>query len=115
VGCIFLASCNPFISKELRRKNKCNRKLQRVTTKCPELIQTDTFTRVVTFEVPKLQIDSFIEIKPDTMWLSEIRNDTIRQLVREKIFDSFPFDTIVFSSKAIRSARNNHKRRKTNR
>ena len=91
-----LSSCNPFISKELRRKNKCNRKLERVVRKCPELLKTDTIKQVVEIEVSKVQIDSFITIEHDTTWLNEINNDTVRQLVREKIFEYFPFkDTIA--------------------
>lgn len=94
LGCSFL-SCNPFISKDLRRKNRCNRKLERVIRKCPELTLTDTFTREVMIPVPKVEIDTFIEIEPDTMWLREIKNDTVREFVRQKIFETFPFDTVI--------------------
>lgn len=90
-----LTSCNPFLSKELRRKNKCNRKLERVVRKCPELLKPDTIKQVVEIEVPKVEIDSFIVYNPDTTWLVEIKNDTIREYVRQKVFESFPFqDTI---------------------
>jgi len=88
-------SCNPFINKDLRKKNRCNRKLERVLKKCPELIQTDTIIDTVTIDIPKVQIDSFITIKRDTSWLYEIKNDTIRQLVREKIFEYFPFEDTI--------------------
>jgi len=87
--------CNPFISKELRKKNRCNRKLERVIKKCPELLNTDTVLKVVEIEIPKVEIDSFIIYNPDTTWLVEIQNDTIREFVRQKVFESFPFqDTI---------------------
>jgi len=90
-----LSSCNPFISKDLRKKNRCNRKLERVVKKCPELINTDTIIQEVFIDVPKVKIDSFIVIEPDTTWLIEIKNDTVRQLVREKIFNSFPFEDTI--------------------
>jgi len=37
-----ITSCNPFISKDLRRKNRANRKLERLTTKFPSLLSKDT-------------------------------------------------------------------------
>lgn len=93
---MLFTSCNPFISKELRRKNKINRKIERFTKRFPEALKTDTITKTVNVEVPKIQIDSVIIIEPDTMWLSEIKNDTIREFVRSKVVNSIPFkDTIT--------------------
>lgn len=74
---IFLIGCNPFISKELRRKNKCNRKLERVTKKCPELLNKDTLvvnvdTTIVTKEV---RVDTLVSTKHDTI---EIAKDKFR-------------------------------------
>ena len=93
---IGLSSCNPLIPKELRKKNRCNRKLERVVSKCPDLVKTDTITKTVEVEIPKIQVDSVIIIEPDTMWLSEIKNDTIREFVRSKVVNAMPFkDTIV--------------------
>lgn len=91
-----LSSCNPLIPKELRKKNRCNRKLERVVNKCPDLVKTDTITKTIEVEIPKIQVDSVIIIEPDTMWLSEIKNDTIREFVRSHVVNSMPFkDTIV--------------------
>ena len=91
-----LSSCNPLVPKELRKKNRCNRKLERVVKKCPELLKTDTIETIVEVEVPKIEIDSVIIIEPDTMWLSEIKNDTIREFIRRNVVNSMPFkDTIV--------------------
>lgn len=64
-----LFSCNPFISKELRKKNRCNRKLERVVNKCPELLKPDTTiinfdTTVITNEV---KIDTFVSLNFDTL------------------------------------------------
>ena len=93
---VIFTSCNPFISKELRRKNKINRKIERLTKRFPEALKTDTIEKIVEVEVPKIQIDSVIIIEPDTMWLSEIKNDTIREFVRSKVVNAMPFkDTIV--------------------
>ena len=74
---IFLVGCNPFISKDLRRKNKCNRKLERVTKKCPELLKKDTLianldTTIVTNEV---RVDTLVSTKHDTI---EIIKDKFR-------------------------------------
>jgi len=62
-------SCSPFISKELRRKNKCNRKLDRVVRTCPELLTKDTTivnfdTTIVTREV---RVDTLVNSKFDTI------------------------------------------------
>ena len=48
-------SCNPFISKELRRKNKANRKLERLTNKFPELLTQDTIYNMVAIEAVKVE------------------------------------------------------------
>lgn len=74
---LLITSCNPFISKELRRKNKCNRKLERVTKKCPELLNKDTLvvnidTTIVTNEV---RVDTLVSTKHDTI---EIVKDKFR-------------------------------------
>ena len=91
-----LSSCNPFISKELRKKNRCNRKLERVVSKCPDLVKTDTITKTVEVEIPPIKVDSVITIEPDTSWLSEIEDDTTREFVRQNVVNAMPFkDTIV--------------------
>ena len=72
---LILSSCNPFITKELRRKNKCNRKLERVVKKCPELLKTDTITIII----PEIKIDTIVEVNIDTLVIGQIINglDTI--------------------------------------
>jgi len=94
------ASCNPFISKDLRRKNKCNRKLERVVRKCPELLSTDTIIDTVIIEVPKIEIDSFIVIKKDTTAIDSIvnliKNKQTREIVKDYIIKYVPFkDTVI--------------------
>ena len=39
---LFLTSCNPFMNKDLRRKNRANRKLERLISKYPQLKAKDT-------------------------------------------------------------------------
>ena len=74
---IFLVSCNPFISKDLRRKNKCNIKLERVTKKCPELLKKDTIIAKVdtTIVTNKVRVDTLVSTKHDTI---EIIKDKFR-------------------------------------
>lgn len=94
------ASCNPFISKDLRRKNRCNKKLERVVSRCPELLRNDTIIDTVIIEVPKIEIDSFIVIKKDTAKIDSlvnlIKNKKTREVIREYITKYVPFkDTVI--------------------
>jgi hypothetical protein len=101
---IFLAfsfiSCNPFVSKELRRKKKCNRKLERVVKKCPELLSNDTIRDTVEVLIPEVRIDSFITIVKDTAEIdslvSLIQDPGVREVIRKYITEYIPFkDTIT--------------------
>jgi len=101
---IFLAisfiSCNPFITKDLRRKNKCNRKLQRVVNKCPELLSNDTIRDTVSILVPEVRIDSFITIVKDTAEIdslvSLIQDPGVQEIIKQYIYRYKPFnDTIT--------------------
>jgi hypothetical protein len=93
---VILSGCNPFVSKELRRKNKCNRKLARVVRKCPELInKTDTFI----IKVPEVAIDTFIDLQIDTFKLDSIiyliKDSVVQKVVRNYIqTEVYPRDTI---------------------
>lgn len=94
------ASCNPFISKELRRKNKCNKKLERVVRKCPELLKADTIRDTLKVEVPKVEIDSFIVVEKDTAEIDSlvqlIKNKKTREAIKEYIIKYVPFkDTVI--------------------
>ena len=100
---LFLAisfiSCNPFISKELRRKKKCNKKLERVVNKCPELLQNDTIRDTVSIIVPEVRIDSFIVIQKDTNEIDSlvnlIQDKEVRKVIKKYITEYIPFkDTI---------------------
>jgi len=93
---LILTSCNPFISKDLRYKNRVNRKITRFIKKYPEALTTDTIKDTVLVKIPKVKIDTFVQIKTDTTILAEIKNDTIRQWVRKYIKTYQPIkDTIT--------------------
>lgn len=69
---ISLVGCNPFISKELRHKNKCNRKLERLSKKC-DIIRYDTTylnfdTTIVTKEV---RVDTLVSTQFDTLEITK--------------------------------------------
>ena len=66
---LFLTSCNPFISKDLRRKNRANRKLEKLVRKFPELKVKDTlitnFDTTIIIEPTK--IDTLVSFNFDTL------------------------------------------------
>lgn len=70
---LILSSCNPFITKELRRKNKCNRKLKRVVDKCPELLKQDTAVYVydTTIITRNSKADTIVSLNFDTITLEK--------------------------------------------
>ena len=97
---ICFVSCNPFISKDLRKKNRCNKKLERVVKKCPELLGNDTIRETISILVPEVRIDSFIVIQKDTAeidsLLNLIQDQVVREVVKQYIYKYKPFnDTIT--------------------
>ena len=103
-----LSSCNPLISKELRKKNRCNRKLERVVSKCPDLVKTDTITLEVEVEVPKLEIrDSIVlQVEIDSFAVDSLLNyiNTLKtkkertKTIKEYVLKSFSLDTTITDS-----------------
>jgi hypothetical protein len=100
---LFLAvsfiSCNPFITKELRRKKKCNKKLERVINKCPELLKADTIRDTVSIMIPEVRIDSFIVIEKDSAEIDSlvnlIQDQGVREIIKQYITKYVPFkDTL---------------------
>lgn len=96
---LLLSSCNPFISKELRHKKRCNRKLERVIKKCPELLQVDTIRDTVEIIIPPIDIDSSIQLPFDTLKLDSIlqliKDTTTQRVIRKYIINNiYPKDTI---------------------
>jgi len=99
IAATLLISCNPFISKDLRHKNKCNRQLERVTKRCPELLQQETIKDTVILQIPKVEIDTFIQLQTDTFKLDSvinlIKDTTTRKFIYNYIkTEVYPKDTI---------------------
>lgn len=97
---VILVSCNPFMSKDVRRSKKCNKKLEKVVIKCPELLNKDTIIDTLIIELPKVEIDSFITLNYDTVRIDSIvnliQNDTIKKVVKEFIYnENILKDTII--------------------
>ncbi len=110
---LFIASCNPFISKDLRQKNKCNRKIERelkrhkkkaakINVICPGAIVKEIIHDTIEVEIPipSTDIDSFIVIENDSAkvdsLLSLIRNNKTREVIREYFTKYVPIkDTII--------------------
>lgn len=105
------ASCNPFISKDLRRKNKCNRKLERVVRKCPELLKMDTTIAIydTTIITQGSKVDTIVSIDFDTITLFKdklrlklirtrdtllIDGECIPDTIRIKEFIKVPYDSV---------------------
>lgn len=85
---LFLISCLP---KELRQKKRCNRKLERLVEKCPQLLQKDTIHDTIHVVVPELLIKDSLFVKVDTLQLLEyVTKEQIRYVVR-----SISLDTII--------------------
>lgn len=70
IGLVVLTSCNPFISKELRKKKRCNDKLEkkmdRLVKKCPNLLKVDTIFETIEVPVPEIRIDTFFQVQVDS-------------------------------------------------
>ncbi len=106
-----LFACNPFITKDLREKNRCNRKVERelkrhnrkvakIAIKCPDIITERTIIDTVLVEIPKVDIDSFIVIQRDTAEIDSlvnlIKNKKTREVIRKYITEYIPFrDTLI--------------------
>ena len=69
--CIVFISCNPFISKDLRLKNRANRKLERLVNKYPNLLKQDTATTLydTTIITANSKLDTVISYDFDTITL----------------------------------------------
>lgn len=95
----FLISCLP---KELRQKKRCNKKLERLTENCPDLLKVDT----IEVKVPELVIEKEFVIKLDTVKIDSfiIQLDTIVKqkdkirFVTDFIKQNYTLDTLVVDS-----------------
>lgn len=91
--CFSLSSC--FVSKEIRQKQRCNKKLEKILAKCPELLKIDSV--LVPFEViiPKIEIKDSLTIRVDTLEiLKYVEVSKIKNVIK-----SISLDTTDFNSK----------------
>ena len=99
---IALISCNPFISKDVRKAKRCNKKLERLTENCPDLLKVDT----IEVKVPELVIEKEFVICLDTVKIDSfiIQLDTIVKqkdkirFVTEFIKQNYKLDTLIVDS-----------------
>lgn len=91
IAAIILISSVSCLPKELRQKKRCNRKLERLVEKCPQLLQKDTIHDTIHVVVPELLIKDSLFVKVDTLQLLEyVTKEQIRYVVR-----SISLDTII--------------------
>ena len=87
-------SCNHLINKDLRRKNKCNRKFEKVINKCPELLIQDTTIAVydTTIITQGSKADTVVSFDFDTITLFK---DKLRlKLIRTR-------DTLIIDGECL--------------
>ena len=91
IAVIILISAVGCLPKELRQKKRCNRKLERLVEKCPQLLNKDTIHDTIHVVVPELLIKDSLFVKVDTLQLLEyVTKEQIRYVVR-----SISLDTII--------------------
>ena len=89
---IELFSCN--INKDLRKQEKCNKKLEKLVEKCPNLVQLDTIRDTITVIVPKIEIKDSFTVRVDTLELLKYTTkDQIKYVVK-----SIQIDTLINDS-----------------
>lgn len=91
IAAIILISSVSCLPKELRQKKRCNKKLERLVEKCPQLLNKDTIHDTIHVVVPELLIKDSLFVKVDTLQLLEyVTKEQIRYVVR-----SISLDTII--------------------
>lgn len=88
---IILFSCLP---KEIRQKKRCNRKLERLIEKCPQLLNNDTIHDTISVKVPEILIKDSLTVRVDTFELEKlVPYDKIKEVVK-----SISIDTLILDS-----------------
>lgn len=89
---ITLLSCN--VNKELRKQQRCNKKLSKLIERCPNLVQLDTIRDTITVIVPEILIKDSLTVRVDTLELLKyITKQQIKYVVR-----SIQIDTLINDS-----------------
>lgn len=102
---ILLTSCNPFISKDLRRKNKCNRKLERVVEKCPELLDSLTTTITVRDTIPPIEIKDTFYVNVDSNKVDSLVEELSKLETKEekvRYLTRYVAETIFIDTSVVR-------------
>lgn len=116
ISMLFLvSSCGIFLDgKSDRRLNRAERKLERLTTKFPELVQIDTLRDTVEVIVPKIDIDTFFTTNTDVSGVDSILskfNDKLDSVTAIKLGDEIKYyitkrqvieDTIYFEEDGVK-------------
>jgi len=98
-----LCSCG--VNKELRKQKRCNKKLEKLVEKCPNLVQLDTIHDTVTVIVPKIEIKDSLILSVDTVALDSLlkeynillsKKDKINFI--ETFRNSITIDTLILDS-----------------
>lgn len=72
IAAIILISSVSCLPKEIRQKKRCNRKLERLVEKCPQLLNKDTIHDTIHVAVPELLIKDSLFVKVDTFELEKL-------------------------------------------
>ena len=70
--CLIFISCNPFISKELRQKKRCIRKIDKIQAVCPSAVLRDTIVDTVEVIIPEIRVDTFFAVNSDVSGVDSI-------------------------------------------
>lgn len=113
---LFIASCNPFVNKELRKTKRCNKKLNYLTRQCPQLLQPKIITKTVVIEIPLIDIDTSLLLNDDVSGVDSILanyRDQIDSLLARKLGTEIKWyvkerscilDTLLFEEGGIKVA-----------
>ena len=92
---LLLVACNPFVSKQTRKDNRCNKKFEKLLNECPQL--KDTVFVDVPFEVivPKIEIKDSLTVRIDTVELLKyITKEQIRYIIKTISIDTSYVDSL---------------------
>ena len=81
-------------SKEIRQAKRCNKKLEKVLAKCPDLQKIDTIQVPFTVIVPEIQIKDSLTIQIDTLELLKyVEISKIKYITKAFSIDSLKLDS----------------------
>lgn len=87
---VCLSGCST--TKEMRKSNRCAKKLERLVAKCPEIARTDTIRDTLTVQVPAVVHDTVV-LKADTIEISKDRWHVKIVTIKDSVMVSGGCDT----------------------